>query len=307
MENFSRHPLYRSHNLDSAISSLLDFYKKHFLVLFLTSFVMALIVQIITAQIKIGDMTSLTDPMQMLEKYKSFIVPYLEILAVSMIFNLVLQYYVMYNPLEGHPTFPEAIYKSMKYLPAYLIISVLFIFMTAIAMVFGILLFIVGIFFAVLWAGTIFMFILPVLMAEGTNIGNGITRIFRLAHKNLWSNLGWVALSFLMLIVISFILGALIMIPFSGSFLKILTHPEEAKSALDFMTNPYYIGLSALASAITAPVVPILSAILYFNGRARETEKLTVVNSNEPEKVRVEDLYAKPYSDDHPDNPDNVK
>jgi hypothetical protein len=31
------------------------------------------------------------------------------------------------------------------------------------------------------------------------------------------------------------------------------------------------------------------------------------ISPEDPEytKVRVEDLYAKPYSDDHPDNPDN--
>jgi hypothetical protein len=51
--------------------------------------------------------------------------------------------------------------------------------------------------------------------------------------------------------------------------------------------------------------MPIFSAILYFNGRSRESEVATPVPNNEPDRVRVEDLYAKPYSDDHPDNPEN--
>jgi hypothetical protein len=52
--------------------------------------------------------------------------------------------------------------------------------------------------------------------------------------------------------------------------------------------------------------MPIFSCILYFNGKAREEQIQTLPDSNSDEnKVRVEDLYAKPYSEDHPDNPEN--
>lgn len=304
MENFESHPLYRSHDLDSAMSSLFNFYKKNFLVLFLTSFVMALGVQIVSAQIKIGDVTLNTDPQEIINMYKSFMVPYLEVMGISLIFNLIMQYYIMFNPLGEHPTIIESAYKSMKFLPSYIIMSILFIIIAAVAMVLGVLVFIVGIFFAMLWVGTLFMFILPVLMGEGPDIGNGISRTFKLAHSNFWSNIGWVALSLIMILVISFIAGALIMIPFTGNFLKIFSHPEEASAAVNFMTNPIYIVLSAIVSALITPVVPILSAILYFNGRAREKVSAIEIKNDEPGKVRVEDLYAKPYSDDHPDNPD---
>jgi hypothetical protein len=52
--------------------------------------------------------------------------------------------------------------------------------------------------------------------------------------------------------------------------------------------------------------MPIFACILYFNGKAGE-ENVEIIHIPEPEntKLRVEDLYAKPYSDDHPDNPDN--
>jgi hypothetical protein len=43
MDQISNHPLYKIHNIDSAISSLWDFYKKKFAVLFIISLVMALI------------------------------------------------------------------------------------------------------------------------------------------------------------------------------------------------------------------------------------------------------------------------
>ena len=45
MDQFSNHPLYRKHNIDSAMSSLWEFYKKKFLSLFLISFAMSLVIQ----------------------------------------------------------------------------------------------------------------------------------------------------------------------------------------------------------------------------------------------------------------------
>jgi len=52
--------------------------------------------------------------------------------------------------------------------------------------------------------------------------------------------------------------------------MKNLTNPEELMSTMDYMRNPVYITLSALASALFYPLIPILGTILYFNGRARE-------------------------------------
>ena len=45
MDQFSSHPLYRRHNIDSAMSSLWEFYKKKFLSLFVISLVMSLVIQ----------------------------------------------------------------------------------------------------------------------------------------------------------------------------------------------------------------------------------------------------------------------
>ena len=104
MENFTNHPLYRIHTVDSAMGSLWDFYKKNFIVMFLASFVVSICVQLISAQMNFGDLTSYTnDPMQLLEKYKSMMVPFLEMAAISLVFNVILQYYVLYHPLEEHP------------------------------------------------------------------------------------------------------------------------------------------------------------------------------------------------------------
>jgi hypothetical protein len=107
------------------------------------------------------------------------------------------------------------------------------------------------------------------------------------------------------MLVISVIFSGIILLPFSGSFLKAIVNPEDAASAIDVTTRPLFIILSAIVSAFTLPLMPIFACILYFNGKAREEQvETTITNEPEEKPLRVEDLYAKPYSEDHPDNPD---
>ena len=74
---------------------------------------------------------------------------------------------------------------------------------------------------------------------------------------------------------------------------------------VDVTTKPLFIILSAIVSALTLPLMPIFACILYFNGKAGEDQTISVpVPKPEDYKVKVEDLYAKPYSEDHPDNPE---
>ena len=74
---------------------------------------------------------------------------------------------------------------------------------------------------------------------------------------------------------------------------------------IDVTNNPFFIILSAVAGAVTLPLMPVFACILYFNGKAREEQAKIIISVNsENGRVRVEDLYAKPYSDDHPDNPE---
>ena len=52
------------------MSSLWEFYKKNFVVLFLTSFVMSLVIQYASTMVDFKDLQSTTDPMLLLEKFK---------------------------------------------------------------------------------------------------------------------------------------------------------------------------------------------------------------------------------------------
>jgi hypothetical protein len=287
------------------MSSLWEFYKKKFLPLFIMSLVMSLVIQYTSTLVNIKELSSITDPMVLLEKVKGLLLPILVISLINLLFSTIIQYYVIFNPIDEENTVFNSIVKSLKYFVPYLIIIVLLAFAGSIAIVLGIFVLIVGAFFAMLYVVTVYLFILPVMMAEGTNIGNTISRTIKLVHKNFWSNIGWVAVFIIVMLVISLIFSGIILIPFTGNFIKTIVNPEDASKLVDITNNPLFIILSAIVSALTLPLMPIFACILYFNGKAGEEQiqPITTVDT-EDNRVRVEDLYAKPYSDDHPDNPE---
>ena len=307
MDQFNSHPLYRKHNIDSAMSSLWEFYKSKFLSLFLISFVMSLVMQYGSTFVNLKELQTTKDPMVMFEIIKSSMVPILILLLVNLLFTTIMQYYIIYNPLNKENNFFVSFLKSLKYFIPYLIIMVLLAFAGSIAIVLGVFVLIIGMFFAMLYVFTIYLFILPVMMVEGVNIGNTISRTFILVHRNFWSNIGWVAVFIIILIVVSVIFSAIIYLPFTGSFVKTIINPGDSSGLIDLTTNPLFIILSAITGALTFPIMPIFACILYFNGRAGEEQgQIAPKPAPEDEKVKVEDLYAKPYSDDHPENPKNI-
>jgi len=305
MDQFSSHPLYRRHNIDSAMSSLWEFYKKKFLSLFIMSFVMSLVIQYASTLVNMKELSSITDPMVLFEKIKDFLIPILIISLINLLFTTILQYYIIFNPVNNENNIFISIVKSLKYFIPYLIIMVLLAFAGSIAIILGVFVLIVGAFFAMLYVVTLYLFVLPIMMVEGINIGTTISRTITLTHRNFWSNIGWVAVFIIIMLVVSVILSGVILLPFTGSFVKTIMNPEDATKLVDVTSNPLYIILSAIVSALILPLMPIFASILYFNGKAGEEQIQPVTSLNsENSSVRVEDLYAKPYSDDHPDNPE---
>ena len=82
----------------------------------------------------------MTDPLVMLEKMKDYIVPILIISLVNLLFTTILQYYIIYNPLNSENNIFVSALKSLKYFIPYLIIMVLLAFAGSIAIVLGFLL-----------------------------------------------------------------------------------------------------------------------------------------------------------------------
>ncbi|MCU0472633.1 MAG: hypothetical protein MUC93_04595 [Bacteroidales bacterium] len=302
MDQFSNHPLYGRHNIESVMSSLWQFYKKKFIVLFIISFLVSLLMQYLSLTFNFNELQTITDPQEMIEKFKGLMWPMIGILMINLFFTTVLHYYVIYNPVDSSTTIFNSFYRSLKYVIPYIILIVLFIFLASAAMVLGLLALIIGVFFTMLYVFTLGLFLLPVLMVEGPIIGNAISRSFTLTHRNFWSNLGWVAVFILLVLIISVILSSFVMLPFTGKFLKILTNPGETVNALDFMSNPVYLTLLSIVKALTFPLMPIFASILYFNGKAGEEYNSVAPSGKEDQKVRVEDLYSKPGEDNQPEN-----
>jgi hypothetical protein len=306
MQEFKNHPLYQRHNLDSAMNSIWDFYKKNFVVLFVTSLVMSLIIQYISRNINTADLQGITDPMELLAKMKVFLWPMFFITIVNLLFTTIIHYYILNQSTDNKDNIINSAVKSMKYFIPYLLIMILLAFAGSVAIMLGLLVFIVGAVFSVLYVLTIYLMVLPTMMVEGPDIGNTIARSFKLTHRSFWSNIGWVAVFLMLLIVISLVISGIILLPFSGSFIRNLFNSENTSEVMELAKNPVFMILSAVANSLTFPLMPIFAFVLYFNGRAGEEEAIRIVPEPEEPKLKIEDLYAKPYSDDHPENPDNI-
>lgn len=292
MEQIKNHPLYRKHNIDSAINSIWGYYKSRFVSLFVISLVISAISQVASTMIDVKEIQSMTDPMMMLEKIQEYLVPALMIVLISLFMNTVLQHYIIFRPLDENNTVLTSLIRASRFYFPFLIIMILFAFVGSVALVLGILALVVGVFFVMLYMMTIYLFILPIMMIEGPDIGHTLSRTFSLAHRNFWNNVGWVAVFIIIMIVISVVLSSIIMLPFAGSFLKNIFGSGEAVAS-DITSNPVFIILSSLAGALTLPLLPMLSCVLYFNARAGEDE---AAMPREPEEYRptIEDLYSKP-------------
>lgn len=307
MDQFSNHPLYKIHNIDSAMSSLWDFYKKKFAGLFIISIVLAAISQYLSSMINISELQKITDPEELVLMMREYVWPVILISVISLFFSTIMHYYILYNPLDEENTLVRCIVRSLRYFFPYLIIMILLAFFGSFALALGLVALIIGVFFAALYIMMIYLFILPILMVEGPNIGHAISRSFTLAHRNFWTNIGWTAVFILILVVLSLVMSGLVLLPFSGSFLKLFSNTADSSAVTELASNPAYIILNALISALIFPSLPIFACILYFNGKAREEQPISwepPKDDNEG-KVKVEDLYAKPLSENEEKKPEN--
>jgi hypothetical protein len=303
MNQIKDHPLYRKHNIDSAMNSLWEFYKTRFVPLFLISLVMSVILQYTTILIDIKELQKITDPALLLEKLKEYVIPILILTLVSLFFSNIFHYYILHKPLHSSQNIFICIYKSLRYFIPYLIMIVLLAFVGAIAIALGLLALIIGVFFSIIYIMMVCFFILPVMMTEEADIATTITRTVSLAHRNFWTNMGWTTVFLILYIIISIVLSGIVLIPFAGSFVKTFVNPQDTSNIMNLSTDPLFLLLSSAVNALTLPLLPIFGYIIYFNGKAREDEtQLHSPNDDSEYRVRVEDLYAKPRIEENPED-----
>jgi hypothetical protein len=258
---------------------------------------MSFVLQYVSTLFDFKELQSITDPMIVMEKIKDYIMPIMLITVLNLFMLTIIQHYIIFNPLDESNSIFVSIINSLKYFIPYLIIMVLLAFAGSVIIALGVVVLIVGVFFSILYLMTLYMFILPVMMAEGTNIANVITRTIKLVHRNFWRNLGWVATLLIILIVASVILSGVILIPFTGSFLSTIVETGDTESVSNLIKNPAFFALSSISNALIFPLMPVFACILYFNARAGEDNPVPAEEIID-EKVKVEDLYSKPFEED---------
>lgn len=295
MEPLKNHPLYGKHTIDTGINALWIFYRQNFAVLFILSFILSLIANYVSTLFNLDDVQALTDPQEMLAIMRQHIRPLLIISVISLFFSTIIHFYIIFNPLDKENTVFISAYRAIKYFIPYVIIIILLSFFGSFVLFLGIIVLIVGVIFAALYILTLFLFILPVMMVEGPDIGNTIKRMISLVHRRFWVNIGWTAIFVLIILVFTLILSGLILLPFTGSFIKTFIDPQNAAEFVNLTSNPVYLILTSVVNALTFPLLPVFATVLYLNGRAREEqdnvdENIILNNNNE---VKVEDLYAK--------------
>lgn len=296
MDSYKTHPLYRHHNIDSAISSLWEFYKSKFLPLFLMSLAMSFIMQLLSTTMDYTQLQNTTDVQVMADALETMIWPITGIVIVSLFFNLLMSYYILYNPISTNVNFFTSILHSLKYFIPYLAVILIILAAGSLIIGLGLMILVVGVILSVLILVTVYMFIAPVMIIERTDIIQTLKRTLKLTYTNFWGNIGWVTVLILIILVISIGMSAMVLLPFSGGFIKSITNPADANIMLELAKNPVYIILSALAGALTLPLMPVFSFILYFNSVSSIEEESVPVKANDTNnRVRVEDLYAKPY------------
>jgi hypothetical protein len=294
MKEIDNHPLKKRYNIDIAFNEITRFYKRWFLPLFGISLVSSLLTSFMSAGIDISGLQGNSDPAALIAAMKPMAWRYMLIAVIGLYFTILLQYFIIVRPLSPESDLTADIIRVttrflFPVLAVYIILSVL----TMAALMLGVVILIIGALFAGLYAMIFFALTAPVMMIENGTIGDTLSRIFTLGHRRFWTNMGFVALFTLILIIISLVLSAIIMIPFSGGFLKSILNPESAGGVTELVKRPSYLILGAVSSALTMPLFPIFSLVLYFNITEGIEEEIVADSDNGGNgRVTVEDLYS---------------
>jgi hypothetical protein len=293
MNDYRNHPLAGADDLDSAMSKLWAFYKKYFVGMYIISVTMGLLSGIISSGFDLSSLYSgyTGDPQQVLDMMKGMAVPYALLLIITFVFGVLLHAWILERPLGQENTILKVLRSSLIALIPVLIVFILFCIAGAMLTTIGLVLLVLPGLFAIVYIMTVALFALPVTLIETRNPGSILSRSLSLAHNRFWPNMAWVIVLALIVIVIAIVISGLIMLPFSGTFIKALGDPGDATAMLEMAKNPLYIGLSAFATSLITPVFPILAFILYF--RNNDDDPAVMVIPEEDNKVRVEDLYPK--------------
>lgn len=289
MIEIKKHNLYEHMEVDSALSNIFKIYLKNFLVLFLSSFVAAFIIQIVFYQLGFLDLAEIKDPEEifiLIAGMRNEII--IGSITYFLVYGLLISFLINYlivkdlNPnISLLEIFTNSLKKNSIHIIFFLIVSMI-IFIAGIFV--GILAFIVGFIVALIYLSTTLVSGGAIIVAEEKNAFEAIGRSFSLAHKDFWSTLGVVILYFLIMILISLVINALAAIPF---IIKFVSNWQGSESFKDIFNLPSYkmgswiVVLNSVLAAITYPFYAILSLVLYFKLKYIEDNKNSYNSENQ--------------------------
>ncbi len=286
MYDIKQHSLYKPMEVDSVISSVFTIYFKWFFKLFLFTFLTVLLVQYLYYSTGFYEIMKTFDPTYVEGNLGFFFKLLAKLLLISVlvygILNAFLINYLFVKDIDPNASFGsilgDSIRKHSIHMIFFLILTSVIIFF---GMMFGIIVFIIGILLAAIYLGTVLISGCTIVVVEQKNAFDAIGRSFSLTHKDFWQSIGSFVLFILILILISIVLSAVVAIPVVIMFFGNVTEGTNIFEA--FNLGLYEIGiwqviLNALVSAITFPLYAIFSLVLYFKLKYTEDQKAIFTN-----------------------------
>jgi hypothetical protein len=283
VENYNEHPFYQPMDFENIFSKTWEVYKKNFGYLFLYSFLGIILLQMLMYYTEFQQLFDLNyiSNMESLGGFFGNLILFGAILFIGYaILYLFIHYFIIYREIEPEKSHLIFLGDSVRKFVLKYIVTILLVFIILFAgAMLGLVLLIIGSLVAILYFGTIFFPISPLVIIEKTNPLESINRSFRLVHTDFWPTLGCIVVLYIILMVISLILGVITMAPFAVDFFKllnpnaILEMVESGQSILSKVLSPGYILLSSVANAITFPVIPVFAVLVYFNLKYKEDHR----------------------------------
>lgn len=274
MINPNEHPLFQERDLEGLFRKTWEIYKKHFGWLFLYSFLGILVLQsfLLTSRLReLMTFNNLTDPEKIAEQMGPLFLLILVFFVGYSILYLFLHYYILFQELKPENNHFVLIRESIKKFALPYLGTMFLVFMILVAgMMIGIILFIIGMLAAIVYLATVFTPTSALLIVEDVNPMEAITRSFKLVHKDFWKTMGYIVVFYILYFMVGLVLSSIVMAPFAMDFFEFLkpgTAGELAKEGSSLLSDisPIFILVSSATSAITAPLVPIFSILIYFN------------------------------------------
>jgi len=267
--------------VDSIISTVFTIYFKKFFKLFLFTFLTVLLVQYLFYSIGFYEIMKTFDPTYVEGNLGFFFKLLAKIMVISVlvygILNTFLINYLFVKEIDPTASVGSILVDSLKkyaiHMIFFLILTTLIIFF---GMMFGILVFIIGILIAAIYFGTVLISGCSIIVVEEKNAFEAIGRSFSLTHKDFWQSVGSFVLFILILVFISMVLSAVVAIPVVIMFFGNLSEATNIFEA--FNLNLYDLGiwqviLNSVVSAVTFPLYAIFSLVLYFKLKYTEDQK----------------------------------